>query len=162
MTSSGKEKLYFFDFLTRQQYEDRQAFIIHFPANSGKTAFAKKLCNSNPGLVYLDLLERFSEAPRTNILNFGVGELKKHLLAFSFPPDIHTILVDNMDFLINTWSDAEKRNFVDWLRLGLRTPSVSPYTWIFIIQHDSVICRQELTSRQGESRILPMNAFYNI
>jgi len=47
----------FFTYLDRQKLEDRQAFIIYYPAMRGKTRFAKRAQQLRPDLYYLDLLE---------------------------------------------------------------------------------------------------------
>lgn len=162
MNSPENTRLNFFDFLSRQKHEDRQAFIIHFPGNSGKTAFARRICAAKPEIVYLDLLKSLAEIPDLNIINFKNKELRNYLLGYRFPEDTQTVVVDQMDFLLNTWSDEEKKYFIEWLRVLLRTPSFTPYTFVFFLQDDRVICRQELVNKRGELRILPLNAFYNI
>ena len=150
----------FFSYLHRQKQEDRQAFIIYFPASSGKTQFALRACEIDPGIFYLDLLSYFLSKPAINVNDYDLEKYKKLLLhTIVFPPGTHTILVDNGDFLFNTWKDPVKRSFIDWLRNPLRTPAVTDKTHIFMIQTDGVLSAAELKNTLGEPRVLAINQF---
>jgi len=56
----------FHDYLNRQKTEDRRAFIVHNPARSGKTQFAREIANTRPDVFYLDLQQYFIDHPQVN------------------------------------------------------------------------------------------------
>jgi len=68
-------------------------------------------------------------------------------------------VVDNPDFLLNTWSDEEKHDFVTWLRIQLRSPADTEKTLIFVIQSDDVIAAADIRNSHGEQRVLALNQF---
>jgi len=49
----------FLDYLNRQNNEDTHAFIVHYPARSGKTRFADQVCAARADAVRFDLLDYF-------------------------------------------------------------------------------------------------------
>lgn len=148
----------FHDYLNRQQNEDRRAFVIHFGARSGKTRFARRSCETRHDAYLLDLLAYFLEHPELPpIEKCGFDMLKGLLLALDVPQDV--VIVDNPDFLFNTWSAEQKQRLLNWLRTQLRSPSVTQKTFVFVIQTDDIIAAANLHNSCGESRVLPLNAF---
>ena len=53
----------FFKYLDQQSSEDKRAFIVHYPAKSGKTSFAKRAAMQRADIFYLDLQETFLKQP---------------------------------------------------------------------------------------------------
>ena len=53
----------FHHYLNRQNNEDRRAFVIHYPAKSGKTSFARRICETRNDARLLDLQRYFLEHP---------------------------------------------------------------------------------------------------
>ena len=148
----------FHDYLNRQQNEDRRAFVIHYGAKSGKTRFARRICETRQDVYLLDLLAYFLEHPELPpIQKCGFDTLKDLLLTLAVPQDV--IVVDNPDFLLNTWSAEEKRSLLNWLRVQLRSPTVTQKTFVFVIQTDDTIAAAELRNSYRESRVLPLDAF---
>ena len=148
----------FTDYLNRQKAEDRQAFIIHYPPCSGKTQFAWQLTKTHPDIYYLDLLGYFlahQELPA--ITQFDSNALRSLLLALDVPQTV--ILVDNPDFLFNTWSASEKKALLHWLRVELRSPGDTKKTFVFIIQDDEVLAAGNFCNSYDEPRVLAMNLF---
>ena len=92
------------EFQTREQY---RTVLVLGPADSGKTKFAKILANRLKA-KYLDLLDTFlcDKYLSDNIDVFTVSKLKKYLLNISANEVV--IIVDNIDFLLNTWSKNRK------------------------------------------------------
>lgn len=100
--------------LKRQATERYRAVLVTGPAGCGKSAYAKKLANALSAR-YLDLLNEF----------VGDGELSSKIDTFDRQKlfDLlklkaqgeKTIILDNPDFLINTWGDRSRREFCEWL-----------------------------------------------
>lgn len=151
----------FFHYLNQQKNEDKQAFIIHYPANSGKTEFAKNVSSLRPDIYYLDLQKTFleqSNLPQISICGFNF--LKTFLLTFDKNQPV--ILIDNPDFLFNTWELPEKHVFLNWIKVQLRSPGVIKKTLIFMIQTDDVFATAQFNNSLGQPRILALNQFESI
>jgi len=148
----------FYDFLDRQNNEDRRAFIVHYPAHSGKSRFAEQVCAARSDTQRLDLLDYFIHQPGIPpIQQCGFEVLRKILLSLDLPQAV--ILVDNGDFLFNIWNQAEKDAFLNWLRIGLRSPVVTEKTFIFILQSDPWFTNSTIKNTHAEDRVLALNAF---
>lgn len=149
----------FLEILDIQKQEDRQAFIIHYPANTGKSLFVQKACALRPGLFRLDLLIDFLGDPGLQVKQFNPERLQKYLLSYAYPGGTYTVFVDNPDFLFNTWGKAEKEAFIQWLSYPLRTPAATDKTFIIVIQTDDVVRAARLNNSRHQSRILALNEF---
>lgn len=148
----------FHDYLNRQQNEDRRAFIIHYGARCGKTRFARRICETRQDAYLLDLLAYFLEHPELPpIERCGFDMLKGLLLALDMPQDV--VIVDNPDFLFNTWNAEEKQRLLSWLRTQLRSPGVTKKTFVFLVQTDEIIAVADLRNSGNESRVLALDAF---
>lgn len=148
----------FHDYLNRQQNEDRRAFVVHYGAKTGKTRFARRVCETRGDAYLLDLLAYFldhPELPPIQKCDFDV--LKELLLKLNVAQDV--ILVDNADFLFNTWRREEKQRLLNWLQVQLRSPAVTRKTFVFFIQTDDIIAAADLRNSANEPRVLPLNAF---
>ena len=152
----------FAKYLEQQTHEDRQAFIIHYPALRGKTQFIHKACQVIPRLHYVDWLEfvlsnpGFSSLEKIDLIKFQQMLLD---LDKSLPENISALVIDQGDFMFNTWDADEKQEFMHWLRISLRTPSVAKRTFIFMIQTDGQLSVAVLTNAQNQSRILALSEF---
>ena len=152
----------FAEYLEQQTHEDRQAFIIHYPALGGKTQFIRKACQVIPNLHYVDLLELSLANPVfLSLEKIELGRFKDMILDLdkTLPEKVKAIIIDQGDFLFNTWDSDEKQDFLHWLRQLLRTPSVVKRTFIFVIQTDGVISSAVMTNSRNQSRILALNEF---
>ena len=150
----------FYKFLERQKLERYQAFIVHYPPFSGKTRFAQRLCLDNPSLFYVDLLTSYlASQGLPKITDFGLKPFQKWLLDLACPSDTQTLILDHVDFLVNTWKAEEKEQFISWLRRTLRTPIDTEKTFVFFIQDDGIISTAQLINSYGESRILKLSEF---
>lgn len=148
----------FRDYLNRQKAEDRRAFIIYARACGGKTAFARRVCGSRKDVHLLDLQDYFLGHPELpSIAQMNPKRLE--LLLLNLPADVSVIIVDNMDFLFNTWQPDQKQEFLNWLRVRLRSPSVTPKTFVFFLQDDPALEAAEMASSYGASRIRPLGDF---
>lgn len=148
----------FYHFLDQQSSEDKRSFIIYYPAKTGKTAFAKLATTQRAGIYYLDLQEAFLNRPDLPKVNqCGFDFLKDYLLGLKVSNEI--ILIDNPDFLFNTWSPENKQALLHWMKVQLRSPSVTKKTFIFMIQTDDILATAQFTNSCGQPRILPLNEF---
>lgn len=148
----------FHRFLDQQSSEDTRAFIIHYPANSGKTAFARHAATQRPGIYYLDLQETFLNQPDLPpITKCGFSYLKDFLLALQISDEF--VIVDNPDFLFNTWKPEEKQELLYWIKVKLRSPGVTSKTFIFFIQSDEILAIEQFKNSRGQSRVLALNEF---
>jgi hypothetical protein len=148
----------FFGYLDTQRSEDKRSFIIHFPAITGKTTFAKKAASLLPDIHYLDLQKLFVSTKDFPLLKeCGVDFLKNFLINLGSPEDV--VLIDNPDFLLNTWSTSQKKSFIQWIKLQLRSPSITNKTFIFMIQSDDVLTNANFNNSHGQPRVLALNEF---
>ncbi len=147
------------DYVAIQATESYRAFIIHGPAMSGKTRLARRMRDVLDAHI-LDLQAHFvADADLcARIDRYRPRDLEQMLLALDVPGSL--VIVDNMDLLLNPWSPRHKREFVAMVDRRLRSPRDTDKTFVFIIQTDPVIVRQELTNTRGQSRILPMDVFF--
>jgi len=144
------------DFQAKEQY---RTIMILGPANSGKTKFAKLLAQKIKA-EYLDLLDVFSndESLSKTVDTFDVSHLKKYLLNLTINEAVVT--VDNIDFLINTWSDREKGEFlnlVDKLRSN-ETKKI----FCFFVQEEDIFDSKSIFNSRNESRIIHLNQVAHI
>lgn len=149
----------FFQYLDYQYTQDKRAFIVHGPAMGGKTRFARRSCQLRQDVFYLDLLEYFISHPELGpVRSFDCKALQQLLLGLQCPPGVYAVLIDNADFLMNTWSAVDKDGLIAWLRNTLRSPGVTDLTFVFFIQTDGVLSAANLTNARG-SRVLALSEF---
>lgn len=151
----------FFDFINRQNNEDRRAFIVHYPPKSGKTQFARRVVAKRDDVHLLDLQTFFLDYPALPpIHQCGLDILKDIALSLDVPQKV--VIIDNPDFLFNIWRKSEKRDFIDWIRYQLRSPGDTEKTYIFMIQTDSELSTAHFKNSHGDHRVLPLSAFETI
>ena len=148
----------FFEYLDQQSSEDTRAFIVHFPAKSGKTSFANQVVARRSDIHYLDLQETFLlEQDLPIITQCGFEFLKEYLLGLQVTEEF--ILIDNPDFLFNIWKTAEKQALLHWIKVQLRSPGVTKKVLIFFIQSDDILAVTQFSNSCGQPRILSLNEF---
>ena len=146
-------------YLVTQGHETFRAFIIHAPAMSHKTQLARRI-RDVLGAYLLDLQAYFLEHPELaeRIDRFRPDDLEELLLGLDVGPSI--VVVDNVDFLLNTWTSQQMDEFVALVDLRLKSPGVTDKTFVFILQTNPNILRHTLRNTRGQPRILPRDAFY--
>ncbi len=148
----------FYKYLDQQSSEDKRAFIVHYPANSGKTSFAKRAAAQRAGIYYLDLQEVFLKQPDLpKMTQCGFDFLKEYLLGLQVKEEF--VLIDNPDFLFNIWKTEDKQALLHWMKVQLRSPSVTEKTFAFFIQSDEILATAQFNNSCGQPRILPLNEF---
>jgi predicted AAA+ superfamily ATPase len=144
------------DFQTKEQY---RTIMILGPANSGKTRYAKLLAQKIKA-KYLDLLDIFANDKNLSksIDTFDVSSLKEYLLNIKGTEPV--VIIDNIDFLVNTWSDREKGEFlnlVDKLRSN-ETKKV----FCFFVQEEDIFDSKPIFNSRNECRIMHLNQIAHI
>ena len=146
-------------YLASQGQETFRACIIHAPAMSHKTELGRRIRDAL-GAYQLDLQAYFLEHPELaeRIDRFRPGDLEKLLLKLDVSESI--VVVDNVDFLLNTWTRRHLEEFVAMVDLRLKSPGVTDKTFVFMVQSNPVILKHEVTNTRSQPRILPCDAFY--
>lgn len=146
-------KIKIVDFINIQLKERYKSFVIYGPAMSGKSEFARKLAEKT-GSLYIDLLADFLSKPELSgsIDTFEPQDLKKYLRNIPFGGKL--IVIDNIDFLINTWNDLNKEHFLNFIerdefRIG----------YCFILQSAKFLRDRQIENSFGQDRILNI---YNV
>lgn len=146
-------------YLEIQGQERYRAFIIHAPAMAGKTALAQRM-HEVLGTHVLDLQAYFLrhlELAKA-IDRFRPNDLTELLLDIDVPE--HIIVVDNIDFLLNTWPNRYLEAIVDIVDRGLKSPDTTDKTFVFVVQTNPIFLRRELTNSRHQPRIFHLDAFY--
>jgi len=150
--------------IKRFEQERYRALIIHtIPMKSPNlTAFSQKFCN-NLGGKYLDLLEFFIQSPELSetIDRFSPEKFRELLIQQSRSYSL--LVVDRIDFLIDTWRKTERQNFYrlvqnqwDSYREGMKA------TLVLCMQSSQEIEALKIYDSQGNSRILCLTDFKDI
>lgn len=150
--------------LSQLSQERYRVMIIHIDAlhSDVLTRFGQKICDKTGG-KYLDLLETFIEQDElhNNIDRFRPDNLKELLKekAKGFP----LMVVDRMDFLLDTWHRHEKQAFWglvedqwDGFLRGMK-PSL-----IFCMQSSDEIERLSVLDSHGRSRVHQLSDFNDL
>jgi hypothetical protein len=145
-------------YLATQATERYRACIFYGPAMGGKTRLAWRM-RDLLGAYVLDLQNHFLSNPDlcARIDLFRPRDLERLLLGLNVPQSI--VVVDNPDFLLNTWSAPMKREFVAMIDQRLQSPAVTEKTFVFLVQTDALIAHAALTNTRGDPRVLPIEAF---
>jgi len=69
------------------------------------------------------------------------------------------VLIDNPDFLFNTWKSEDKQALLHWMKVQLRSPGDTEKTFIFFIQNDEILATAQFNNSYRQPRILPLNEF---
>jgi len=154
-----KELIDILQFIDIQSRESFRAFFIVGRANSGKSRFARKIVERAQG-YYLNLLELFMKRSGLSEMvdTFRPEQLERLLLAME--SDSTLFVVDDIDFLLNTWTDKTKDEFVNRF-LRLRS-GVTDKIFCFVVQEDEVFEKVEFRNTIGQSRILNLHEIADI
>ena len=149
------------EYLNTQAQETCRAFVIYSPAKSGKTALARRM-EEYLNVFRIDLQSYFLEQIEltNNIDLFRPKDLESLLKDLDIPQ--HVVVVDNLDFLLNTWTPKMKHDFVAMVDLRLKSPDVTSKTFVFLLQNDPVIIEHKLLNSRKQPRILPLNALKSL
>lgn len=153
-----------FDMLGNLDQERYRAVIFHAAPDKGPsiTTFCKKICEQKKG-KYLDLLEFFIQSPDLSetIDSFNPEKLRKLLIEQSRSQKL--LIVDRIDFLLDTWRNPERRDFYrfadnqwDGYKDGMKAKLV-------LVQQTSLdIETLKIVDSQNNSRVFQLADFYDI
>ena len=145
-------------FVSRQSRERYRAFIVYGPSMSKKTYFAKQLATKLNG-THIDMLDEAGRQPwGTRIDEFTPGAFKEWIL--NCKETNFLVVIDNIDFLINTWNETEKSEFLELVRMLNNTESL--ITFCFILQEDNFLKGRVFPNTFGDNRIIHISAIENI
>ena len=146
-------------FIKTQRTERYRAFVIHGPAISYKTQFVRKLASVLEG-KYIDLLTAAISEPWGQAIDeFGAADFQGWLLQRTQSERI--VLVDNLDFLFNTWPDREKMSFLAFIDKLSNT--VTPCVHGFVLQDDPVLQSGTIAANtKGMSRVISIQLIQDL
>jgi len=144
------------NFQTREQY---RAIMILGPADCGKTRYAKLLAQKIKA-KYFDMLEIFvdDEDLSKSIDTFDVSRFKEYLLNLVVNEAV--IIIDNMDFLLNTWSEREKSEFFNLVE-KLRSNETKK-AFCFFVQEEDIFNSKPILNSRNENRIIHFSQIASI
>jgi hypothetical protein len=150
------------DLIDTQRSERYRAFIVHGGAMTGKTRIARRLAERLPDAEYHDTLQAFLAHPDmcSQIDRFRPDDLTKYLLKLDAPGQV--IVVDHLDFLLNTWTRPHRQAFARWVDEGLDGFSHTDKVFAFFIQTDPDIISYQMRRRNknNQTRIFALEDFY--
>ena len=105
------------EFIAEQLHERYKHFVIYGPPLQGKTKLAKHIAEVFDG-IYIDVLKEFQEdvGKKNGIDIFGPSKLITFLNQYSCGAK-KLMVIDQMDFLINTWDENQFREFMAFIDL---------------------------------------------
>jgi len=136
--------------------ERHRTFIVHSESISGKSGYAKQFAR-NLGGKYLDLLERFGKDGRlkNHIDTFDIEALETLLVEEA--KGINLLIVDNVEFLLNTWDEDGYNLLFYLLRQTWNSfkPSYQATLGIFLTTNRKIV-DSELNTSKGKTRVFPL------
>lgn len=122
--------------------------IIYSLPMTGATSFGKEVCKEYDG-YYLDVLEEIKkdEDKLNNIDVFYPKDFFEWLKKYNTNKKF--IVIDNFDFLINTWRSGQEEIF-----LNIVEKQESDFMYIFFIQQRKFITKRIIENIMGKSRII--------
>lgn len=143
-----KNKMNMISFVQNQSNERYKNFILFGPAMSGKTGIAKKLADKMSA-KYVDLLEEFAGnlVVKASIDTFEPHDFKKYLKSKSSGDSF--FIIDNMDFLFNTWDSSQQESFFNFI-----AQDEDQRIFCFVIQDSKSIKEIGFTNSHGQMRVL--------
>jgi len=144
-------------YLKNQKQETCRAFIIYGPAMSGKTQLARRM-ERLLGTYLFDLQEYFkSQGDLSSKIDlFRPSDLEDLLLGLKIQQN--EVIVDNIDFLLITWTNKMKTEFMNMIDLKLKSPDITNKTFVFMVQEDQIITNYKFTFTQSQPRLLPLQS----
>lgn len=143
--------------IEHQKSERFRAILVLFEPNQKAPQKARKLSEKVKG-QYFDLLNYFKGKPDLceKIDRFGIDELEGLLVNHNFEKG--TVIVDRIDFLLDTWPSKEREAFVNLL-LAKRLDSFERDVnlFVFFAVNEVYLRQSKLVNEKNESRILELS-----
>lgn len=154
-----------YEYLAHLEQERYRAVILHAAPekSSSVTQFAKKVC-AQLGGKYLDLLDLFIQTKELSehIDSFSPEEFRELLIEQSKGQTL--LVIDRVDFLLDTWRRAEKKDFFglldknqwDGFKEGMKA------RLMICLQTSREIEALQISDSQSQSRVLQLSDFNDI
>lgn len=143
--------------IAAQRQERYRALLILANRARERSRQARQLAKRVDDAAYLNLLDTFEASPDLceRIDRFDLDELEHFLLGLDVPQEI--VVVDAIDFLLNTWPSARRKDFV-WLLLGKRldTYERGAKTFVFFALEDVYLRQHALETSKGQPRLFQL------
>lgn len=141
----------FNEYLDKQLRERYKDLIIYSVPLFGKTKFAKIAAKTLNG-VYVDLLQRVKKDKNIvdNIDMFYPEDFKNYAHKYLIN-EKSFMMVDNMDFLLNTWDDMQFEEFLNFVE-----KDETPGAYCFLMQYRNKLNKRNILNTYNESRILDL------
>lgn len=136
-------------FIDEQLKERYKNFIIYGPINNEKTKIAKNIAKKMNG-EYFSLIEIFRTdiSLKSEIDTFDPIKLN-NFIKRELVKDKKLIIIDEIDFLINTWNDYEFSEFMKYVE---RTEE--NVCCIFILENHRLLRKFNFENDKGKKRII--------
>ena len=145
------------DFIKEQLQERYKHFVIYGPPIQGKTKVAKYISETFGG-VYINLLDEFQKDinKKKAIDIFGPSKLITWIKEKGHISLNKLMVIDQIDFLINTWDDSQLRDFLVFV-----DQNQSELCCMFVMHNYRIIERDSPISEndKGHNRLINI---YNI
>ena len=137
----------------RERYKH---FVIYGPPMQGKTKLAKYISEMFDG-IYIDLLDEFQkDTDRKYVIDiFGPARLIAYIKGYNCGVK-KLMVVDQVDFLINTWDDSQFRELMVFI-----DQNQSELCCIFVMHNYRIIERETLIKQNDKGHTRLVN-IYNI
>lgn len=141
------------EFINNLSGERHKTFIVHSDPESGKPKYARLFAEKSKG-KYLDLLERFGKDVelKNKIDVFDIRNLENLLV--SEAEDTNLLILDNVEFLLNTWGGDGYDLLFHLLDKNWDSfkSSYRAVLGVFLINNQKVL-DLELKTSKGETRV---------
>jgi len=124
--------------------ERYNSFIVYGDAGIGKSSYVQEFIHKNQDIkiAYFDILEEYTKIQSAQSI-FGFTPNKFITWALSLLPiaehnERDLLVIDNFDFLVNTWSPSEKIEMIKLIEKYIEK-SVTINPLIFVIHSDPII-----------------------
>ncbi|MDD2212031.1 MAG: AAA family ATPase [Clostridia bacterium] len=145
-----ENKINMIRFVENQCKERYKNFILFGPAMSGKTKLAKKLADKM-GAKYIDLLEEFAGDInlKAAIDTFEPYDFKQYIKSAKDRGKL--IIIDNMDFLFNTWDSSQRESFFNFVEMD-EDQSI----FCLVLQDSKLLKGIHFRNSKGQKRVLSL------
>jgi hypothetical protein len=146
-------------FLQVQRRERLRAFIVHAPARSGKTAFARKLASIEKG-EYIDILNMVASDIELcrEVDELDAAFLKRTALSAA-ARGAGLVLLDEFDFLVPVWG-GDVSQLIEWVR-KLQEPETGAVVGL-LMRTVPALESLQLSNTKGQSRVLRLDEIRGI
>ena len=141
------------EFMNSLSGERHRTFIVHNGPATGKSKYARLFAENSKG-KYFDLLERFGKDTelKNRIDVFDIRDLENLLVEEA--KDTNLLILDNVEFLLNTWDDSGYDLLFHLLAKNWDSfkPSYRAVLGVFLITNRNIL-DLELNTSKGETKV---------